>query len=97
MTGITSSIWLRVVRTDPGGYLLGARAAFVSSPSPMLRRRPAVRPGQKGVALSPVAIEVVRRVDALFEIERTINGQSAEERLVVRRTLSRPLTEDLHA
>src|SRR6202045_625076 len=53
--------------------------------------------GKKEIALSPIAIEVVRRIDALFEIERTINGKSAEERLAVRQTLSRPLTEDLHA
>src|SRR6202051_79178 len=53
--------------------------------------------GKKEIALSPIAIEVVRRIDALFEIERTINGKTAEERLVVRRTLSRPLVEDLHA
>jgi Transposase IS66 family len=46
--------------------------------------------------LPPVAIEVVRRIDALFEIERAINGKSAEERLV-RRALSRPLVEDIHA
>ena len=53
--------------------------------------------GKKEIALSPISIEVVRRIDALFEIERTINGKNAEERLVVRRTLSRPLVEDLHA
>src|ERR1700719_1736026 len=53
--------------------------------------------GKKEIALSPIAIEVVRRIDALFEIERSINGKNAEERLVVRRTLSRPLVEDLHA
>ena len=47
--------------------------------------------------MSPIAIEVVRRIDALFEIERSINGKSAEERLQVRRTLSRPLVDDLHA
>ena len=53
--------------------------------------------GKKEIALSPIAIEVVRRIDALFEIERTINGKSPEERLAVRRTLSRPLVDDLHA
>ena len=49
----------------------------------------------KRIALSPIAIEVVRRIDALFEIERSINGRSAEGRLEVRQTLSRPLVEDL--
>src|SRR6202167_705268 len=53
--------------------------------------------GKKEIPLSPIAIEVVRRIDALFEIERSINGKTAEERLAVRRTLSRPLIDDLHA
>ena len=53
--------------------------------------------GQKEIALSPIAIEVVRRIDALFEIERSINGQSAEKRQAVRQILSRPLVEELHA
>jgi transposase len=30
--------------------------------------------------ISPLALEAVRRIDALFEIERAINGESAEER-----------------
>jgi transposase len=53
--------------------------------------------GKKEIALSPIAIEIVRRIDALFEIERSINGNGAEERLAMRRTLSRPLVDDLHA
>jgi transposase len=52
--------------------------------------------GKKEIALSPIAIEIVHRIDALFEIERSINGKSAKERLAVRRTLSRPVVEDLH-
>jgi transposase len=53
--------------------------------------------GKKEIPLSPIAIEVVRRIDALFEIERAINGKSAAERLAVRQKLSRPLVEDLQA
>src|SRR5580692_10004082 len=45
------------------------------------RRRAA---GKKAIALSPTAIEVVRRIDALFDIERAINGKSAMERRAVR-------------
>ncbi len=45
--------------------------------------------------LWPIAIEVVRRIDALFMIERLINGQCPEERLAVRRAESRPLVDDL--
>ena len=51
--------------------------------------------GKKEIPLSPIAIEVVRRIDALFEIERSINGKSPEERLAVRRERSRPLVDDL--
>jgi transposase len=53
--------------------------------------------GKKEIALSPIAIEIVHRIDALFEIERSINGKSAEERLTARQISSRPLVEDLHA
>jgi hypothetical protein len=52
--------------------------------------------GKKEIALSPIAIEAVRRIDALFEIERSINGKSAQERLDVRQTLSRPVVEALY-
>jgi len=51
--------------------------------------------GKKEIPLSPIAIEVVSRIDALFEIERSINGKRPEERLAVRRALSRPLLDDL--
>src|SRR5208337_4607481 len=58
-------------------------------------RRKAV--GKKEIPLSPIAIEVVRRIDALFAIERSINGRSPEERLKVRRAESQPLVDDLKA
>ncbi|MGD9894934.1 MAG: IS66 family transposase [Dehalococcoidia bacterium] len=51
--------------------------------------------GNREIPLSPIAIEVVRRIDALFEIERSIDGRTAQERLDARRTLSQPLVEDL--
>ena len=51
--------------------------------------------GKTEMALSPIAIEVVRRIDTLFEIERTINGRSPQERLEVRQRLSRPVIEEL--
>jgi len=44
---------------------------------------------------APIASEAVRRIDMLFEIERSINGQTPEQRLVVRRERSRPLIADL--
>jgi transposase len=51
--------------------------------------------GDTPVPISPLALEMVRRIDALFEIERSINGKSAEERLAVRQRLSAPLVADL--
>jgi len=39
--------------------------------------------GKKEIPLSPVAIEVVRRINAPFEIERSLDGTSAVERLQV--------------
>src|SRR5213594_1122615 len=53
--------------------------------------------GKKPAVISPLALETVRRIDALFEIERTINGQSAERRKAVRQELSAPLVADLQA
>jgi transposase len=44
--------------------------------------------GTAPVPISPLALEMVRRIDALFEIERSINGKSADERLAVRQRLS---------
>jgi transposase len=52
------------------------------------RRRAA---GKKEVVVSPIAVEIVRRIDALFDVERSINGQSAEKRKAVRQELSAPL------
>jgi hypothetical protein len=51
--------------------------------------------GKIPAQISPLAMEVVRRIDALFEIERGINGRSAEERRAVRQEFSRPLIDDL--
>src|ERR1700680_5057620 len=52
---------------------------------------------KKPAVISPLALEAVRRIDALFEIERAINGQSAERRKAVRQELSAPLVADLEA
>jgi transposase len=53
--------------------------------------------GQTPGAISPLALEAVRRIDALFEIERSINGQSAEQRQAVRQEKSAPLAADLES
>ena len=44
---------------------------------------------------APIASEAVRRIDVLFEIERSINGKTPEQRLAVRRERSRPLIAEL--
>ena len=53
--------------------------------------------GKTTSVISPLALETVRRINALFEIERAINGESAERRRTVRQELSAPLIADLEA
>ena len=55
------------------------------------------RDGGKGKPISPIALEAVKRLDALFEIERAINGKTAAERRAVRQEKSKPLLDDMHA
>ncbi len=52
--------------------------------------------GERAGAIYPIALEAVQRLDALFEIERAINGSSPAERLALRREHSAPLMADLH-
>jgi len=47
--------------------------------------------------ISPVALEAVKRIDAIFDIEREINGQAPEIRRAVRQDRVKPLVEKLHA
>ena len=47
------------------------------------------------LSISPMALEAVKRIDALFDIERAINGRPAEERLTIRKEKSAPLVADL--
>jgi hypothetical protein len=53
--------------------------------------------GKVPALISPLALEAVRRIDRLFEIERAINGRTAEERRAVRQELSAPLVTELEA
>lgn len=53
--------------------------------------------GKTSAPISPLALEAVRRIDGLFEIERGINGKSADERRAVRHHLSRPLVVALQS
>ena len=45
--------------------------------------------------IAPLAFEAVKRIDAIFDIEREINGRSIDARLAVRRTCVAPLVSDL--
>ena len=55
------------------------------------------RRGKNAAAISPIALEAVKRIDALFDIERGINGQSADARLRARKEQSAPLLIALEA
>ena len=53
------------------------------------------RRGGNAPPISPLALEAVKRIDLLFDIERGIVGESAEHRLAVRKELSAPVLADL--
>jgi transposase len=55
-----------------------------------------VRKNKPAHDISPVALEAVKRIDAIFDVEREINGMDADARLAVRQERSRPLVEELH-
>jgi len=50
---------------------------------------------KKPVAVSPIALEAVRKIDVIFAHEHAINGQSAERRLAYRQEQIAPLVRDL--
>lgn len=52
--------------------------------------------GKAPATLSPLCLEAVQRIDALFDIERDINGHPADARQAARHVLSAPLVADLH-
>lgn len=51
--------------------------------------------GKLPAFVSPLALAAVRRIDALFDIERGINGKSAPERMAARQEFSAPLVAEL--
>jgi transposase len=53
--------------------------------------------GKNAAPISPMALEAVKRIDALFDIEREINGLTADQRLERRRKESLPLVDGLQA
>jgi transposase len=53
--------------------------------------------GEQAGKIYPIALEAVQKIDALFDIERAINGKSPAERVALRQELSAPLMTKLHA
>ena len=51
--------------------------------------------GKDPPPVSPLALEAVKRIDVLFDIERGINGESAQHRRAVRQELSAPVLAEL--
>jgi hypothetical protein len=51
--------------------------------------------GKKAALISPRALEAVKKIDAIFAIERSINGSNPEERVAVRREANAPLVDGL--
>jgi transposase len=53
------------------------------------------RRGKDAPPISPIAFEAIKRIDALFDIEREINGLTAGRRLAAREERSAPLVDAL--
>lgn len=51
--------------------------------------------GKTDAVLSPLAMEAVQRINAIFALEREMNGRTADERLAVRKEKVTPLVESL--
>jgi transposase len=56
-----------------------------------------VRKNKPAHDISPIALEAVKRIDTIFDIEREINGMDADARLAVRQERSLPLVEGLRS
>jgi transposase len=54
------------------------------------------RRGRQAPPISPLALEAVRRIDAVFDLERAINGAQPDQRLAVRTAEAAPLVAALH-
>jgi transposase len=48
------------------------------------------------IVISPIALEAVRRIDAIFDIERTLNGLHTDDRRAIRQAFVKTLVDDLH-
>src|SRR5271155_1143571 len=80
---------------EAGCWVHARRPFFIMADIAANARRTAQ--GKTPGVISPLALEAVRRIDALFDIERSINGQGAERRQAVRQEVSAPLVADLQS
>jgi transposase len=80
---------------EAGCWAHARRKFFVLADIEAAARRKAQ--GKQPGAISPLCLEAVQRIGKLFDIEREINGSSADRRRAVRQELSAPLVTDLHA
>ncbi|ATU74463.1 IS66 family transposase [Komagataeibacter xylinus] len=91
--------WTGILQSDAyGGYTHLAKPG--RQPAPVVPagcwahgRRGLFKIAEKDKA--PLAIEAVRRIDAIFDAERAINGSSAAHRLEIRKESIAPLVEEL--
>jgi transposase len=91
--------WTGILQSDAyGGYTHLAKPG--RQPAPVVPagcwahgRRGLFKIAEKDKA--PLAIEAVRRIDAIFDAERAINGSSAARRLEIRKESIAPLVEEL--
>jgi len=91
--------WTGIVQSDAyAGYNILAKPGRQPAPVVSAGCRAHGRRGLFKIAerdKAPLAIEAVRRIDAIFEAERAINGTSAAHRLAVRQSNIVPLVEEL--
>jgi transposase len=80
---------------EAGCWAHARRKFFVLADVDSAARRKAH--GKQAALISPLCLEAVQRIDRLFDIERDLNGCSADRRRSVRQEFSAPLVADLHA
>src|SRR5271154_3606785 len=80
---------------EAGCWAHARRKFFVLADIEAAARRKAQ--GKQPGVISPLCLEAVQRIDKLFDIERDINGCSADQRRAVRQELTAPSVADLHA
>jgi transposase len=78
--------------TEAACWSHGRRKFFVLAD---ITKVAAARSQKKQAFWSPLALEAVRRVDLIFDAERTINGLAADKRLELRRAHIAPLVAEL--